>query len=163
MLHFVCRYVAQIKSCEITRFFESQNFNPFLCSPSRLSEKWWIKFELFAERLANFSLRLNLREHTLILKGTLNHSSFLPTRFSEIALSMRLNKNEFINLTMANCMCSQTAVSSVYTEWAGPSLHGASSDSRPSLPGTRITYACNQDPFRKMCHWISITNLCYSF
>ena len=25
-------------------------------------------------------------------------------------------------------MCSQTAVSSVYTEWAGPSLHGASSD-----------------------------------
>ena len=25
-------------------------------------------------------------------------------------------------------MCSQTAVSSVYTEWAGPSLHGALSD-----------------------------------
>ena len=40
---------------------------PSSAPPVGFSEKWWIKFELFAERLANFSLRLNLREHTLIL------------------------------------------------------------------------------------------------
>ena len=34
---------------------------------------------------------------------------------------------------------------------------------RPSLPETRITYACNRHPFRKMCLWISIKNLYTAF